>query len=81
MTPDFNSNVKELLMDNNLSERVAVVESHMLLLSQNQAKMLHTLDEIKVEMTRYKGFIGGCAFLISCMWAALVLLKDSILNR
>lgn len=62
-------------------ERVAVLESQVEGVRQKEDAILEKLDRIEKEMTRYKGFLGGVAFLGSCLWAAVVLLKDSLLGR
>ena len=49
------------------NERLAVAESKIDTLEANHAEMLKCLHEIKDEMIRYKGFIGGVAFLVSCI--------------
>lgn len=64
-----------------VSERVAVLESQMEGVQQKEDAILEKLDRIEKEMTRYKGFLGGVAFLGSCLWAAVVLLKDNLLGR
>lgn len=62
-------------------ERVAVLEAQMEGVRQKEDAILEKLDRIEKEMTRYKGFLGGVAFLGSCIWAAIVLLKDNLLGR
>ena len=37
-----------------------------------------TQDEIKTEMTRYKGIVGGIGLAVSILWAAVALMKDTI---
>jgi hypothetical protein len=64
-----------------VSERVAVLEAQMEGVQQKEDAILEKLDRIEKEMTRYKGFLGGVAFLGSCLWAAVVLLKDNLLGR
>lgn len=66
-------------------ERVVVTETRLeeLLndhkdLKTNQKEILLVLASISAELTRYKGFLGGVAFLLSAMWAAILLFKDSI---
>lgn len=74
------------------NERLAVLESELrgltsdLHASNNQIltvlKDLRTeLAEQKAEMTKYKGFLGGCVFLLSCVWTAVVTFKDAIFHR
>lgn len=67
-------------------ERVVVAETRLeeLLndqkdLKTSQREILLALASISAELTRYKGFLGGVAFLLSAMWAAILLFKDSIL--
>ena len=67
-------------------ERVVVVETRLeeLLndhkdLKTSQKEILLVLASISAELTRYKSFLGGVAFLLSAMWAAILLFKDSIL--
>jgi len=67
-------------------ERVVVVETRLeeLLndhkdLKTSQKEILLVLASISAELTRYKGFLGGVAFLLSAMWATILLFKDSIL--
>lgn len=70
----------------NVFERVVVAETRLeeLLndqkdLKTSQREILLALASISAELTRYKGFLGGVAFLLSAMWAAILLFKDSIL--
>ncbi len=60
------------------NERIAVVETKIATLEDNHAEMLRVMHEIKDEMTRYKGFLGGVAFLVSCLGVALTVFKDWI---
>lgn len=61
-----------------LAERVAKLEA----LRGEDRELLETvLSEIKgvhSEMTRYKGFIGGIAFLASAIGTAVLMFKDWI---
>jgi hypothetical protein len=62
-------------------ERVAVLEAQMEVVRQKEDAILEKLDRIEREMTRYKGFLGGVAFLGSCIWAAFVIFKDHLWGR
>lgn len=57
-------------------ERLAVIESKVETLEDNHKELLKLMHEIKDEMTRYKGFLGGIAFLGSGVVVCLTLLKD-----
>lgn len=59
-------------------ERTAVLETKVSTLEDNHAEMLKIMHEIKDEMTRYKGFLGGVAFLVSCLGVAMTIFKDWI---
>jgi hypothetical protein len=63
------------------NERLAVAETKITALEDNHAEMLKIMHEIKDEMTRYKGFLGGIAFLVSCLGVAFGLFKDWILKH
>jgi hypothetical protein len=64
-----------------IMERVAVLEAQMEGVQAKEDAILEKLDRIEKEMTRYKGFLGGVAFLGSCIWAAFVLFKDHVMGR
>jgi hypothetical protein len=57
-------------------ERLAVIESKVEVLEDNHRELLKLMHEIKDEMTRYKGFLGGIAFLTSGVLVFLTLFKD-----
>jgi uncharacterized membrane protein YjjP (DUF1212 family) len=62
-------------------ERVAVVETKVETLEDQHKELLRLLHEIKDEMTRYKGFVGGIAFLVSCLGVAAAFFKDWIIKH
>ena len=62
-------------------ERVAVVETKVETLENQHKELLKLLHEIKDEMTRYKGFVGGIAFLVSCLGVAAAFFKDWIIKH
>ena len=57
-------------------ERIAVLEAQVQTLKDDQSEILNCLHSIKDEMTRYKGFLGGVAFLLSGLTVFLTLFRD-----
>lgn len=62
-------------------ERTAVLETKVSSLEDNHQEMLKLMHEIKDEMTRYKGFLGGIAFLISAIGVAIMFFKEWIIKH
>ena len=62
-------------------ERIAVIETKVEDLEQNHKELLKLMHEIKDEMTRYKGFLGGVAFIASGIGIFLTLFKDWIIKH
>lgn len=62
-------------------ERIAVLESEVEALKKDQDEILKIMHEIKDEMTRYKGFLGGIAFLVSGLGVFVTLFKDWIIKH
>ena len=62
-------------------ERMAVVETKVETLEDNHKELLKLMHEIKDEMTRYKGFLGGLAFIASGIGIFLTLFKDWIIKH
>lgn len=62
-------------------ERIAVLEAEVKGLKEDQAEILKLMHEVKDEMTRYKGFLGGVAFIASGVGIFLTLFKDWILKH
>lgn len=48
-------------------ERLARLEEKV----DNLGNIQDTLEELRLELSRYKGFFGGILFLISCLGAAV----------
>lgn len=67
------------MSDNN--ERLAVIETKVEDLEANHKELLKLMHEVKDEMTRYKGFLGGVAFIASGIGIFLTLFKDWILKH
>lgn len=62
-------------------ERIAVLEVKVNELQDNHDEMLKLMHEIKDEMTRYKGFLGGIAFIASGIGIFLTLFKDWLVKH
>jgi hypothetical protein len=62
-------------------ERLAVIENKVEDLEQKHKELLKLMHEVKDEMTRYKGFLGGVAFIASGIGIFLTLFKDWILKH
>jgi hypothetical protein len=62
-------------------ERIAILETKVNNLQDNHDEMLKLMHDIKDEMTRYKGFLGGIAFIASGIGIFLTLFKDSLLKH
>lgn len=62
-------------------ERMAVLETKVEDLEQNHKELLKLMHEVKDEMTRYKGFLGGVAFIASGIGIFLTLFKDWIIKH
>ena len=67
------------MSDNN--ERIAILETRVDALQENHDEMLKLMHDIKDEMTRYKGFLGGIAFIASGIGIFLTLFKDWLLKH
>ena len=67
-------------MSDNL-ERIAVLETKVNNLQDNHEEMLKLMHDIKDEMTRYKGFLGGIAFIASGIGIFLTLFKDWLIKH
>jgi hypothetical protein len=57
-------------------ERIAVLEAEVRELKSDQQEILQCMHSIRDEMTRYKGFLGGVAFLASGIGVFFTLFKD-----
>ena len=67
------------MSDNN--ERIAILETKVNSLQDNHDEMLKLMHDIKDEMTKYKGFLGGIAFIASGIGIFLTLFKDWLLKH
>jgi hypothetical protein len=64
-----------------MNERIAIIETKVEDLEANHKELLKLMHEIKDEMTRYKGFLGGVAFIASGIGIFLTLFKDWIFKH
>ena len=62
-------------------ERLAVLETKVDDLEDNHKELLRLMHEVKDEMTRYKGFLGGVAFIASGVGIFLTVFKDWIIKH
>ena len=62
-------------------ERIAVLESEVKTLKDEQDKILEGVNSIHSELLRYKGFLGGVAFIASGVGIFLSLFKDWIIKH
>ena len=62
-------------------ERLAILETKVDDLEDNHKELLRLMHEVKDEMTRYKGFLGGVAFIASGVGIFLTLFKDWIIKH
>ena len=62
-------------------ERIAILETKVNELQDNHDEMLKLMHDIKDEMTRYKGFLGGVAFIASGIGIFLTLFKDWLIKH
>ena len=60
---------------------IALMKLEIDLLKASQADTHAILQDIRHEMTRYKGFLGGCIFLLSCIWTAALTFKDTLFQK
>jgi len=62
-------------------ERLIIIETKVEDLEGSHKELLKLMHEVKDEMTRYKGFLGGIAFLASGVGIFLTLFKDWIFKH
>jgi len=62
-------------------ERIAVLEAEVEKLQERQKEILECIHAVRDEMLRYKGFLGGVAFLASGIGIFLTVFKDWILKH
>lgn len=62
-------------------ERIAVLEAEVRSLKEEQDKVLEVVQNIHSELVRYKGFMGGVAFIASGVGVFFTIFKDWILSH
>ena len=62
-------------------ERIAVLEAEVEKLQASQKEILDCIHAVRDEMMRYKGFLGGVAFLASGIGIFLNLFMDLIFKH
>jgi hypothetical protein len=62
-------------------ERIAVLEAEVETLKSSQKEILECMHSIRDEMTRYKGFLGGVAFIASGVGIFFTLFKEWIFKH
>ena len=62
-------------------ERIAVLEAEVEKLQHSQKEILDCIHAVRDEMMRYKGFLGGVAFLASGIGIFLTVFKDWIFKH
>lgn len=82
-------------MEQNIGERVAVLETEIEVLKQfreeeKQAhekidkaheKIIARLDDLSAQVTKHISFIGGITFVLSGIWALFMFAKDWLLTH
>lgn len=63
-------------METTTEERVAVLESKVEVFEENQRLILSELKIVNESLTKYKGFVGGIAFLATSMVTFMSIAKD-----
>jgi hypothetical protein len=64
-----------------LNERVAVLEAQRVSDQAMLASINAKLDALHQDMTKYKGFLGGIAFVGSCVGVFLGFMKEWVLSH
>lgn len=62
-------------------ERIAVLEAEVRSLKEDQQEILTCIQGVRDDMARYKGFIGGMAFLASGIGVFIGLFRDWIIKH
>jgi hypothetical protein len=64
-----------------VGERIAVLEQRLQTLEDGHEKIMDKLEHIDMNMTKYKGFLGGIAFIASALWAFVQISKEWLVNH
>jgi hypothetical protein len=65
--------------DRSLVDRIVLLEERYRLQEESNDKIIAKLDKIDSELVRYKGFIGGIAFVGGAIFTAFSLFKEHLL--
>lgn len=63
------------------TERIAVLETKVAEVQNDNKEILATLKVMQGELTKYKGFLGGVTFVGSCILVAVTMFKDVLLKK
>lgn len=64
-----------------IEERLAVLETKVQSLENQNSEVLKQLTEIKDSLSKYKGFIGGVVFLGSCLYYMITFGKEWLFKK
>lgn len=62
-------------------ERIRALEVRVETMQTTNTAILEKLGDIQEELTRYKGFLGGVAFLVSCLGVAIGIAKEWVVRE
>lgn len=68
-------------MENNIAERVAVLEAEVKIIKEHNLLVLTQLATINDSLIKYKGFIGGIAFVATSVITFLSFAKEWVLTH
>ena len=68
-------------MEQDINERLAVLESKVESFQKSQDDILIEVKSINNTLGRYKGFFGGVIFVVSAVWAFIDLTKGWLVNH
>lgn len=63
------------------SERIVVLETEVKTLKEDLHEILLNVKEMNEQMTKYKGFLGGIAFVFSAVGVFWTFGKDWVINH
>lgn len=67
------------MSENTIVERIAVLESQMREFREEYTDILKQLKEINSSLTKYKGFVGGVAFVFTSVVTFISMGKEWLL--
>ena len=62
--------------DELLQVQIKYIEQKVDILERDANEIKDTLDNIRIELSRYKGFVGGLMFIGSCMGVFLAIPRE-----